>query len=177
MIDPIRARADWEAELALVVGSRARHAGPEEARRALAGYSVLNDITARDWQGRSSQYLQGKTFESTTPLGPWLVTTDDPDASSGHWPISCDVAGERMQDADTEDLLFGPVDIVSYCSEILTLEPGDVIATGTPAGVGYRRQPPRYLAEGDEVLTRIDGIGELRNRCRAEGPSPASPAS
>jgi acylpyruvate hydrolase len=157
---------DWEAELALVMAAPLRRASEAEARAGIAGYSVFNDVSARDWQRRTSQFLQGKTFEATSPLGPWLVTTDDPDATAGHFPISCDVAGQRMQQADTADLLFDPLAIVRYCSTILTLKPGDVIATGTPDGVGAGRKPPRWLADGEEVVTRIQGIGELRNTCR-----------
>lgn len=159
---------DWEVELALVIGAPVRHASAEEAHAALGGYTVLNDISARDWQRRTSQFLQGKTFEATTPVGPWLVTTDDPDAAAGHFSISCDVAGERMQEADTSDLIFDPIHLIRYCSTILTLHPGDVIATGTPGGVGAGRKPPRFLADGEEVVTRIEGIGELRNTCRSE---------
>ena len=159
---------DWEVELAVVIGSRVRHADEEEAARAIAGYSVVNDISARDWQRRTSQFLQGKTFEATTPLGPWLVTSDDPAAAAGHWRLWCEVDGERMQEADTADLVFGPPALVSYCSTVITLEPGDVIATGTPGGVGAGRKPPRFLVDGQEVVTVVEGIGELRNRCRRE---------
>lgn len=168
MLPNVSDQVDWEAELALIIGAPVRHADDEEARAALAGYTVLNDISGRDWQRRTTQFLQGKTFEATTPVGPWLVTTDDPDAAAGHFPISCDVAGERMQEADTADLLFDPISIIRYCSSMLTLNPGDIIATGTPGGVGAARKPPRFLADGEEVVTRIDGIGELRNVCRAE---------
>jgi acylpyruvate hydrolase len=159
---------DWEVELAVVIGTPVRHAGEEEAAGAIAGYSVINDVTARDWQRRTSQFLQGKTFEATTPLGPWLVTTDDPVASAGHWRLWCDVDGERMQEADTADLVFPPAALVSYCSRVMTLVAGDVIATGTPGGVGAGRRPPRFLADGQEVVTVVEGIGEMRNRCRQE---------
>ena len=169
MLPPESEAMDWEAELALVIGAPLRRASAAEAVAGIAGYSVFNDVSARDWQRRTSQFLQGKTFEATSPLGPWLVTTDDPGARAGHFPIRCDVSGQRMQEADTADLLFDPVAIVQYCSTILTLRPGDVIATGTPAGVGAGRTPPRWLAQGDEGVTRSEGIGELRNRCRLDG--------
>lgn len=157
---------DWEAELAVVVGARVRNAGADEARSAIAGYSVSNDVTARDWQNRTLQWLQGKSFECTTPLGPVLVTADEEGAGAGH-EITCEVDGELMQRADTADLLFGPAELVSYISEFVTLAPGDVISTGTPGGVGHARRPPRYLADGSVVVTRIDGIGECRNVCRS----------
>ncbi|MFD5259001.1 fumarylacetoacetate hydrolase family protein [Streptomyces bobili] len=154
---------DWEAELGLVVGARVRNADVEEAERAIAGFTVINDISARDWQLRTVQWLQGKTFEATTPIGPHLVCTDD-----GVVPgeISCEVSGELMQKAATDDLVFGPAQLISYISTILTLEPGDVIATGTPGGVGLARTPQRFLTDGDVVVTRVEGIGELRNTCR-----------
>ncbi|MER7922343.1 fumarylacetoacetate hydrolase family protein [Streptomyces sp. NPDC096057] len=158
---------DWEAELALVVGTEVRHADRETAAAAIAGYSVLNDVTARDWQYRSPMWLQGKTFEATTPFGPYLVTPDEADAPAG-LTISGAVDGETVQRADTADLVFDPAALVSYVSTILTLRPGDVIATGTPGGVGHAREPRRYLAEGQVLTTSIEGIGELHNTCRAE---------
>jgi acylpyruvate hydrolase len=161
---------DWEAELAIVIGAPIRHGDRAEAELAIAGYTVLNDVTARDWQSRTTQFLQGKTFESTTPVGPWMVTPDEPGAAPGPGQrIACSVNGEVMQDATTADLLFDPFDLVAYLSTIVTLLPGDIIATGTPAGVGAGRTPPRFLADGDEVVTSISGVGELRNRCRREG--------
>ncbi|KAB8191521.1 2-hydroxyhepta-2,4-diene-1,7-dioate isomerase [Nonomuraea phyllanthi] len=157
---------DWEAELALVIGTEVRNADEDEARAAIAGYTVLNDVTARDWQYRTLQWLQGKTFEHTTPIGPWLVTPDEVPATSGE--MSCEVDGEVMQSTDLADILFTPVELVSYISTIITLAPGDVIATGTPGGVGHARKPPRYLADGTVVTTRIEGLGECRNVCRLE---------
>ena len=160
---------DWEAELAVIIGTPVRHADQDRALAAIAGYSVLNDVSVRDWQNRTIQFLQGKTFESSTPLGPWLVTTDEPGAVPGPGQrIACAVDGELMQDANTGDLLFDVPTLVSYLSSILTLLPGDVIATGTPGGVGAGRRPPRFLADGQLVVTTIAGVGELRNRCRRE---------
>jgi acylpyruvate hydrolase len=156
---------DWEAELAVVIGAPVRHADAGTARAAIAGYSVLNDVTARDFQNRTKQWLQGKTFEGTTPLGPVLVTPDETPASM---EMTCEVDGEVMQRADTADLVFDPVTLVSYISGILTLRPGDVIATGTPGGVGHARKPPRYLTDGSKVVTRIAGLGELVNTARPE---------
>ncbi len=166
VLPAVSSRVDWEAELAVVIGAPVRHASAADAEAAIAGYSVLNDVSVRDFQRRTSQFLQGKTFEASTPLGPWLVTADEmPDLDRA---ITCEVNGVEMQAATTGDLVFDPVAIVQYVSAIITLEPGDVIATGTPGGVGAARTPPVFLRPGDEVVTRIDGIGELRNTCRPE---------
>jgi acylpyruvate hydrolase len=159
---------DYEAELAVVIGRPVRHATPEQAQAAIAGYTVLNDVSARDWQFRTSQYLQGKTFERTTPLGPLLVTPDE--LPAGGWEISTVIDGETRQHSTTAELVFGPVDLVGYLSTILTLHPGDVIATGTPGGVGHARKPPRYLTDGATMVTAIAGVGACRNVCRAEKP-------
>jgi acylpyruvate hydrolase len=159
-------KVDWEAELAVVIGAPARHVSEADAVHAIAGYSVLNDVSVRDYQNRTLQWLQGKTFEHSTPLGPWLVTADESPGPARE--ITCEVDGELMQKADTSDLVFGPAALVSYISAILTLEPGDVIATGTPGGVGAARQPQRFLRDGEIVVTRIAGVGELRNACRQE---------
>jgi acylpyruvate hydrolase len=159
---------DWEAELAVVIGSTVRHADAERAGAAIAGYSVLNDVTARDYQNRTLQWLQGKTFEATAPFGPVLATPDELPESL-RLEIACEVDGETVQRADTADLVFGPAELVSYISTILTLRPGDVIATGTPGGVGHARKPPRYLGDGAKLVTRVEGIGELANTVRAEG--------
>jgi acylpyruvate hydrolase len=161
---------DWEAELGVVVGATTRYADRERARRAIAGFTVVNDVTARDWQFRTREWLQGKTFESTTPVGPWLVT-DGVLAEPVSYPLSCEVDGELVQKADTADLVFDPATLVSYISSVVTLVPGDLIITGTPAGVGHARTPPRYLTDGAVVVTRIGGVGECRNRCRAESPA------
>jgi acylpyruvate hydrolase len=161
-LPPASQQMDWESELAVVVGSRTRNASAAEARGAIAGYSVLNDVTARDWQYRTLQWLQGKTFEGTTPLGPHLVT---PDEAGDEHELSCEIDGELMQKANTADLVFGPAELIAYVSQIVTLEPGDVLATGTPGGVGHARRPPRFLAAGAEVVTRISGVGTCRNVC------------
>jgi len=150
-------QVDWEAELAVIVGRRVRRADATAAADAIAGYSIINDVTLRDWQFRTPEWLQGKTFEATAPFGPHLVTPDEisPDAK-----ISCLIDGEVVQDSTIADLLFGPVDLVRYISTILTLNPGDVIATGTMGGVGHARTPPRYLQSGQTLVARIEGIGE-----------------
>ncbi|HET9070852.1 MAG TPA: fumarylacetoacetate hydrolase family protein [Acidimicrobiales bacterium] len=158
---------DWEAELAIVIGSPVRAADERAARAAIAGYTILDDVTARDWQNRTLQWLQGKSFEASTPLGPALVTADEVDAEAG-LRISASVNGEVVQDDTTAQLLFGPVELVRYLSTFITLHPGDVIATGTPGGVGHGRTPPRYLRDGDVLVTAIEGLGECRNTCRSE---------
>jgi acylpyruvate hydrolase len=156
---------DWEAELGVVVGAPLRHASAEQARAGIAGYTVVNDVTARDFQYRSPQWLQGKTFESSTPVGPWLVVADGDDEAPLSRELVCEVDGDVVQRADTADLVFDAAALLAYLSQIITLVPGDLIATGTPGGVGHARKPPRYLTAGSELVTRIDGIGECRNKC------------
>jgi acylpyruvate hydrolase len=153
---------DWEAELAVVIGSRVRHADEAAAEASIAGYAVLNDVTARDWQYRTLQWLQGKTFEATTPFGPELVT---PDEAGAGLDLSCAVDGETVQTANTADLVFSPTATIAYVSTIVTLNPGDVLALGTPGGVGHARRPPRYLTNGVVLTTSIRGLGECRNTC------------
>ena len=157
---------DWEGELAVIVGSRIRNATAQAAADAIAGYAVLNDVTARDWQNRTREWLQGKNFEATTPFGPYLVTPDafDPAAAT----LLTEVDGETVQQAETNDLVFDPAALVSYISTFITLEPGDVIATGTPGGVGHARKPQRYLAAGNVLATTITGLGDSRNVCSDE---------
>lgn len=168
VLPPESQAMDWEAELAVVVGTRIRRADRAAAAAAIGGYTILNDVTARDWQRRTSQWLQGKTFEGTTPIGPVLVTPDelgDPTAPPD-LAISCEVDGVIRQTARTSQMMFDPFDIVSYVSTIVTLHPGDVIATGTPAGVGVGMDPPQFLRAGSTVTTTIEGIGSLTNRCQ-----------
>ncbi|WP_413810774.1 fumarylacetoacetate hydrolase family protein [Streptomyces sp. OE57] len=162
---------DWEGEMAVVIGARARNVSAGEAADHIAGYSVLNDVTARDWQYRTKEWLQGKNFEATTPFGPVLVTSDE--AGDGARRLSTEVDGETVQQADTGDLVFDAASLVSYLSTIITLEPGDVIATGTPGGVGHARTPKRYLGDGTVLTTRIEGLGQCRNHCVQEKPHDA----
>ena len=155
---------DWEVELALVVGREVRRARGAAAEDAIAGFTVLNDITCRDWQSRTGEWLQGKTWEATTPVGPCLVTPDE--LTGGIRPelaITLSVDGEVMQSDTTGDLLFDPVALVEYVSTVVRLNPGDLITTGTPGGVGHARRPARYLAGGETVVAEIEGIGALRN--------------
>ncbi|WP_405728477.1 fumarylacetoacetate hydrolase family protein [Streptomyces sp. NBC_01537] len=159
---------DWEAELAFVIGRPARHATKDEALDFVAGYSILNDVTVREYQRRTREFLAGKTFEATTPLGPELVTADEFGGKEPDLEIRCEVDGEVMQHSRTSDLLFGIADIVTYVSGIITLLPGDVICTGTPGGVGDGRDPKVYLKDGQTLRTVIEGLGETVNRCALE---------
>ncbi len=154
-------KVDWEVELAIVMGREARHVAGEAALGAVAGYTILNDISVRDYQRRTQQWLQGKTFEGTTPVGPALVTADEVDPAD--LALRCEVDGQVMQESRTSDLLFKPQEIVAYISTIITLDPGDIIATGTPAGVGFVRDPEVFLKAGDEVTIEIEGLGALTN--------------
>jgi acylpyruvate hydrolase len=157
---------DWEAELGVVIGSPVRNATEEEAMAAVAGYTVVNDVSMRDWQLRTSQYLSGKTFESSTPVGPFLVTPDEVDHARA-LPIRLTVNGEVMQESSTDNLIFSVAEILSYISSIITLVPGDLISTGTPSGVGHVRTPRRYLGVGDVVQCTIEGLGSQTTRCVA----------
>ncbi len=156
---------DWEAELAFVIGRPTRHASPEEARDAIAGYTVANDVTERTWQFRTAQWLAGKNLEASTPIGPSLVSPDVVD-DANDLAVRCFVDDVEKQSARTSDLLFKPIDIVQYISAFISLDPGDLILTGTPGGIGHAMDPPQYLSEGSTVRTSVEGIGELVNSCR-----------
>ena len=169
--DPIRlpppevsTNADWEVELAVVIGREVRNAGRSEAAAAIAGFTVLNDVSIRDWQTRTIQFLAGKTFEQSTPVGPALVTTDEIGDGLG-LNVSCTVDGVTKQSSNTDQLVFGPAELVADLSTILTLDPGDIIATGTPGGVGMARDPQEWLSPGVVVRTAIEGVGEMVNTC------------
>ncbi len=164
---PESSAIDYEGELAVIVGQRARRLPRDRAAQAIAGYAVANDVTMRDYQYRTHQWLQGKAWDRCTPLGPALVTTDEvPDP--GRLDLRTFVNGQRVQSASTELLIFDVATLVSVISEFATLEPGDVILTGTPAGVGFRRDPQLLLGDGDVVAVEIDGLGRLENRFVAE---------
>jgi acylpyruvate hydrolase len=151
---------DWESELAVVIGKKGRRISEADAAGHIAGYSVLNDVSMRDYQFRTIQWLQGKTWEKSTPFGPALVTRDE--FSGGLMTTAVD--GDIQQQTPTNDVVFTPEFLVSYISTIITLNPGDVIATGTPGGVGHAQDPKRYLQEGQVLVTTIEGLGQLRNR-------------
>jgi 2-keto-4-pentenoate hydratase/2-oxohepta-3-ene-1,7-dioic acid hydratase in catechol pathway len=155
---------DYEAELAVVIGKRCRHLPVERAHEAIAGYTCANDVSVRDWQGRAQTMTIGKSFDTHGPLGPWLVTEDEL-GDPQDLRIRCLVDGELRQDASTAEMVFDCFQQVSHLSEAFTLEPGDVIATGTPAGVGLGRKPVRenLLHVGSTVEVEIEGIGRLVN--------------
>jgi acylpyruvate hydrolase len=165
LIDDRSDKVDWEAELAVVIGRTVSRADTTEAAAAIAGYTIANDISIRDWQRRNSQWMPGKVFEATTPLGPVLVTPDEIDPLSGV-DISCVVNGETVQHGNTSTLVFDAATIVAYISQFTTLHAGDVVLTGTPGGVGAAMTPPRYLVDGDILTTTIEGIGSTVNHIR-----------
>ncbi|WP_110207277.1 fumarylacetoacetate hydrolase family protein [Nocardioides daejeonensis] len=156
---------DWEVELVVVIGAPVRRASEEEAAAAIAGFTVMNDISVRDWQFRTIEWTQGKIWDSSTPVGPYLVTPDElPGGVRPRLTVRTTVDGQVMQEDDTATLLFDPVMLVRYISTIVRLNPGDLIATGTPAGVGHARDPQVYLVGGESVVTEIDGLGACVNR-------------
>lgn len=159
------AKVDWEAELAVVVGAPLKNASPADAAAAIAGYTVANDISLRDWQNRTLQWFQGKAFDRTTPLGPVLVTPDECDPEAGV-RVRCLVNGEEVQNGNTKTLVFTAAALLSYISTFTQLRPGDVVLTGTPGGVGMGATPPRFLHDGDVVTTEVEGIGTLTNTVR-----------
>ena len=156
---------DWEVELAVVIGARVRRASEDEAVSAIAGFTVMNDVSMRDWQFRTVEWTQGKIWDSSSPVGPYLVTPDELDGGvRPDLTVRTLVDGEVMQKDRTGTLLFDPVALVRYVSTIVRLNPGDVIATGTPAGVGHAHNPQLYLSTGQTVVTEVDGVGSCRNR-------------
>ncbi|WGX98811.1 fumarylacetoacetate hydrolase family protein [Nocardioides sp. L-11A] len=156
---------DWEVELVIVIGRQVRRATEAEAEAAIAGFTVMNDISVRDWQFRTIEWTQGKIWDSSTPVGPWVVTPDElPGGVRPALTVTTTVDGRVMQQDDTATLLFDPVHLVRYISTITRLNPGDLIATGTPAGVGHARDPQVYLVGGETVTTRIDHLGACTNR-------------
>jgi 2-keto-4-pentenoate hydratase/2-oxohepta-3-ene-1,7-dioic acid hydratase in catechol pathway len=160
-------KPDYEAEFAFVIGRGGRHIPAARALEHVLGYTIVNDVSARDFQTATTQWLMGKTFDTFAPMGPWIVTKDeiaDPHALD----ISLEIGGETLQSSNTREMVFRLPELIEYVSTAVTLEPGDVFATGTPAGVGFGRKPPRWLKPGEEVIVRIAGIGELRNPTIAE---------
>lgn len=155
-------QVDYEAELMVVVGRRCKDIAPADALACVAGYTIFNDVSVRDYQRRTTQFLQGKTFDTAGPVGPYIVTADEI-ADPHNLRISLRLNGETMQDGNTSDFIFNIPTVVSYLSEIMTLEPGDLIATGTPEGVGAARDPQVFLKPGDVVEVEIEGLGVLRN--------------
>lgn len=162
VIPPITQQVDYEAELGVVIGARASRVARGEALDHVLGYTCVNDVSARDLQFADGQWIRGKALDTFCPIGPWIVTTDEiPDPQL--LGIRCHVNGETLQDSTTAEMIFPVDELVSFLSQGITLEPGDVIATGTPVGVGFARTPPVFLKPGDEVTVEIDGIGSLTN--------------
>lgn len=155
---------DYEAELAVVIGRGGRGIRAADAMEHVWGYTIVNDVTARDWQGRHQQWLMGKSFDTFCPMGPWLVSADELDGQATR--VRCWVNDELRQDASTSDLIFSIPQLIETLSAGITLYPGDIIATGTPVGVGIGFNPPKYLQPGDSVRIEIDGIGVLQNPVR-----------
>jgi 2-keto-4-pentenoate hydratase/2-oxohepta-3-ene-1,7-dioic acid hydratase in catechol pathway len=160
-------KPDYEAEFGFVIGKGGRHVKAEDWREHVFGYMNCNDVSARDFQMAVSQWTMGKNFDTFAPMGPWLVSADEIE-DPHNLNISLTINGETMQNSNTRELIFKIPETVAFLSSVMTLEAGDVVLTGTPAGVGFSRKPPRWLAPGDEVVVRIDGLGELRNTCMAE---------
>ena len=160
---------DYEGELGVVIGKRCRHVPRDRAREVIAGYTIANDVSVRDWQLRVQTMTMGKSFDTHCPMGPWIVTADDLED-----PHSLDlktwVNGDLRQSSNTKNLIFDCFSLIEHLSTAFTLEPGDLISTGTPGGVGIAMKPPQMLTEGDVVRISIDGIGEIENAVVAEPP-------
>ncbi|MDJ0752298.1 MAG: fumarylacetoacetate hydrolase family protein [Ardenticatenaceae bacterium] len=162
VIPPVTAEADYEGELAVIIGRSCKNVSEAEALDYVAGYTVANDVSARDWQRRTSQFTVGKMVDTFGPLGPVLVTKDEID-DVHNLNIRTFLNGREMQNSNTSFMIFSVPFMISYVSQIVTLEPGDVILTGTPEGVGFARTPPVFLQDGDEIVVEIEQIGRLKN--------------
>lgn len=168
IIPPITDSVDYEAELGVVIGRVARAVPVEDALSYVLGYTCVNDVSARDLQFGDGQWTRGKSLDTFNPIGPWVVTADEiPNPQS--LGIRCIVNGEKLQDSSTAQMVYGVAELVSFISQGITLEPGDIISTGTPPGVGFARTPPVWLRPGDTVTIEIDGIGALTNPVQARG--------
>lgn len=162
VIPSVVKKPDYEGELAVVIGRKGRNIPEAMALEYVAGYTILNDVSVRDWQNRTSQWVIGKTCDTFCPTGPGLVTADEiPDPQALH--LRTIISGEMMQDGFTRDMIFPVANLIADMSQVMTLEPGDIIATGTPPGVGFARKPPRWLRQGDLVRIEIEVIGALEN--------------
>jgi acylpyruvate hydrolase len=162
----LTSRFDYEGELGLVIGTGGRYIPADKALDAIAGYVILNDASARDWQRAATQWTGGKNFEGTMPIGPEVVTTDEADVSDA--ALTTRLNGEVMQSARTSQMIVDIPSAIEFFSSFTRLRPGDVIATGTPGGVGFARQPPVWLMPGDVIEVTVDGLGSIRNRVVAE---------
>jgi 2-keto-4-pentenoate hydratase/2-oxohepta-3-ene-1,7-dioic acid hydratase in catechol pathway len=162
LIPRVSSQIDYEGELAVIIGTRCKDISEQEALQYVAGYSILNDVSARDLQMQTSQYMAGKALDTFAPMGPGIVlTVDIPDPQA--LQLTTRVNGQVVQHASTASMIFSVKAIISFLSSLMTLEPGDIIATGTPSGVGFMRTPPLFLKDGDVVEIEIEGIGQLRN--------------
>jgi 2-keto-4-pentenoate hydratase/2-oxohepta-3-ene-1,7-dioic acid hydratase in catechol pathway len=160
-------KPDYEAEMAFVIGKGGRHIPAENWQDHVFGYTIVNDVSARDFQMATTQWLMGKTFDTFAPMGPAIVTADeisDPHALD----IKMIINGQTLQSSNTKELIFRIPDLIAFLSSVFTLEPGDIVSTGTPSGVGFSHKPPRWLRDGDECVVSVTGIGELRNPVIAE---------
>ena len=166
VVPPESEQIDYEAELGVVIGAPVRRVAPEQALEAVAGYVCVNDVSARDLQFEDGQWTRSKSFDTFCPVGPRLASAEEV-GDPQDLAIRCLVNGKPLQDSSTAHMVFGVAELVSYASQALTLEPGDLIATGTPAGVGFTRDPPVFLRPGDEVTVEIERIGALTNPVRA----------
>ena len=160
--EAVSAQIDYEAELAVIIGKGGKNISAANAMQHIYGYTVVNDVTARDVQMRHQQWDMGKSFDTFCPMGPWLVTADELDGTQTR--VRCWVNGEQRQEGPTQNMIFDIPTLIETISRGITLYPGDIIATGTPAGVGMGLKPPRYLQKGDVVRVEIDGIGHIENK-------------
>jgi 2-keto-4-pentenoate hydratase/2-oxohepta-3-ene-1,7-dioic acid hydratase in catechol pathway len=160
-------KPDYEAEFAFVIGKGGRHIKAADWQEHVFGYMNLNDVSARDVQLAVSQWVMGKTFDTFAPMGPWLVTADEI-ADPHNLNISLTMNGETLQDSNTRELIFKIPELIEFLSSIMTLEAGDIVSTGTPSGVGFSYKPPKWLKPGDEIVVKVEGLGELKNICVAE---------
>src|SRR5882724_8715358 len=163
----VSTKPDYEAEFAVIIGKGGRHIPGGKWRDHVFGYTILNDVSARDFQMATTQWMIGKTFDTFAPMGPAIVSADEI-ADPHNLDISLTINGETLQHSNTKNLIFQIPDLIEHLSSVCTLESGDVISTGTPAGVGFARKQPRFLKVGDEVVVKVEGLGELRNPVIAE---------
>lgn len=168
-------KLDYEAELMAVIGTRCRHVSESEALSHVFGYTIFNDVSVRDYQRKTHQWTPGKNFDATGPVGPIVVTVDELPPGAAGLGIRSILNGTRLQDANTSDMIFSTARTIAILSEVMTLEPGDLVALGTPQGVGHARRPPLWMKPGDEIVIEIEGIGRLVNSVVDEVELPQSP--
>jgi len=168
MLPPVTRQVDYEAELGVVIGERVRNVSQGEALEAVRGYVCVNEVSARDLQFADGQWTRAKSIDTFCPVGPRFVPREEISDPQALW-IRCTLNGEVMQASSTAEMIFSVAEVIAFASLTMTLEPGDLIATGTPAGVGFTREPPVFLEDGDEVTVEIEGLGALTNPVRREG--------